>query len=144
MVRVEVVDADVGGLVHGVRAGRGARIHQIPGHFRLAVDHDVAPGQRGEIHAVTAALEQDVEAVVDQTLACQPIPHTGAAQQVHHPLFEDARAHAGQHVAGAAAFDDDRVDAGAMEKLPEQEAGRAGPHDGNLDARGLQRPPSSL
>ena len=68
----------------------------------------------------------------------------GAAQQIHHPLLEDTGPDAGQHVLGAAVFDDDRVDARAMEELPEQEAGRAGPHDGNLDARGRQRRPSSL
>ena len=113
-------------------------------YLGLAVDHDVASGERGQIHTMPGTVEQKVEAVVDQPFARQAVAHAGTAQQVHHALLEHAGPDAAQHVVGAPVLDDERVNARSMQQLTEQEAGRAGPDDGDLNPRGRQRRPNSL
>ena len=144
LVRVEVVDADVRGLVDGGGVGGRARVHQISGHLGLAVDHDVPSGESGEIDTMPGTVEQKVEAAVDQPFTRQAVSHTGTAQQVHHALLQHAGPDPAQHVVGAAVLDHERVNARSMQQLPEQEAGRAGPDDRDLNPRGRQRRPNSL
>ena len=51
-------------------------------------------------------------------------------------LFEYAGANATEHVIGSALLDNDVVDAGAVQQLPEQQAGRARPDDRDLCLHG--------
>ena len=144
MVGVEVVDADVGGVVDGGRARRETRVHQVLGDFGLPVDDDVATGKRGQVHAVPPPAEEHIEPVVYQAFPRHALAHTRLAQQVHGPLLEHAGTDAAQDVLRAPAFDDERLDASPLEQLPQEEPRRTGADDGYLDAAGVQRRPSSL
>ncbi|CAM5201610.1 hypothetical protein BTHI11S_05895 [Bosea thiooxidans] len=72
------------------------------------------------------------EAVMDQALAIEPLADAGFVQEIDHALLEHAGADARQDVVGAAPFDNDVVDAGARQQLPEQQPGRPGADDGDL------------
>jgi hypothetical protein len=78
---------------------------------------------------VPSPAERDVETFVAQSLAREPIADADLAQKVHCVLFEDARADALDDMLLAADFDDDRVDAGQVQQVAEQEPGRAGADD---------------
>lgn len=67
----------------------------------------------------------------------QPRRGAGALQRLHGPAFQDAGADPPQHVIGTALLNDDVVDAGLAEQLPEQQSGGAGADDGNLGTHGL-------
>ena len=96
--RVHAEECHVPDLVPGGRADRGARGHEIVHHPLLAVDPDGAAGQVLEVDPVTAAPEPQLDAMVDEPLPVQPLGQTGCTQQLHGPLFQDARAHALQDV----------------------------------------------
>jgi hypothetical protein len=81
---------------------------------------------------------------VDQPFTCQAVSYARAAQEVHHALLQHAGADTAQYVVGAAVFHHERVHARPVQQLAKQEAGGAGPDDGDLNARVAQRRPSSL
>ncbi len=119
-MRVEAVQAHVVGLEDCLRSGGRARVDQVLRHLGLAIDHDSLPsGQRREIDAVPRAAEENIESLVDQTFAVQPRTDAGVIEHLDRPLLEHPGANAAEHVLAAAAFDDDRVDAGEMQQLPE-------------------------
>ncbi len=89
-----------------------------------------------QVDAVALALEQELDAVVRQARGMGTGTHAGFLQQVHGDLFEHAGTDAAEHVVGTALFDDDGVDAGCVQQLAEQQAGRAGADDGNLGTHG--------
>jgi len=89
-----------------------------------------------QVDAVAFALEQQLDAVVRQALGVGAGTHAGFFQQVHGDLFEHAGADAAEHVVGTALLDDDGVEAGGVQQLAEQQAGRAGADDGNLGTHG--------
>jgi hypothetical protein len=51
MLRIEALDADAGGFEHQLAARRDARIHEVFGDLRLAVDRDRIAGQPREVDA---------------------------------------------------------------------------------------------
>jgi len=83
---------------------------------------------------MTHPAEQDVESPVDQAFAMQPLAHAGAVEHLDRALLEHAGADAAEDVLATAVFDDDGVDAGEVEQLPEQKAGRPRADDGDLYA----------
>ncbi len=60
----------------------------------------------------------------------------GLVQQVDGDLLQHAGANAAEHVLGGLALEDDGVDAGLVQQLAEQQAGRAGADDGDLGSHG--------
>ena len=65
---VEIVQGDVGGLIDGRRAGGGAGLHEVAGHLGLAVNGDRPAAEREKVDAMTAAVEGQFDAVVDEAL----------------------------------------------------------------------------
>ena len=59
------------------------------------------------------------------SLAAQALAESRFDHQIDRALFEHARAHALDRIIAAAVFDEDRVDAFQVQKMPEQQA--AGP-----------------
>ncbi|MNF99388.1 hypothetical protein D3C84_822810 [compost metagenome] len=76
------------------------------------------------------------DTLVDQAFGIHAFVDAGFAQQVNGALLEDTGTNAAEDVVRRLAFDDDVVDAGAMQQLTEQEAGRAGADDGDLGFHG--------
>ena len=135
---VKTVHLHVGRFVHGGQASGGARVHQVAGHFGLAIHHHLfAAGEFFQVHPVAFAVEQHVKAGVHQAFAVHARTHAGFVQQVGGHLFQHAGPYAAQHIVGALAFNDDGVDAGLVQQLSEQQARGAGADDGDLGTQDL-------
>ncbi len=114
-------------------AGRQARGDEVLDHLLLPVDRDRAPeGQVRERDAVAGAVEGEQDAAVDQPLAAQAIGHAQLVEQLDSALLQHAGAHAVLDVRAAAVLEHDRLDALAVQQVRQDQAGRAGPDDGDL------------
>ena len=99
-------------VIHGGQPLGGARLHQVAGHFGLAVHrHAAAAGERVQVDAVALAFEQQLDAVVVQAFGVGACTHAGLVEQVHADLLQHPRADAAEHVVGAALLDNDGVNA---------------------------------
>src|SRR5262249_33700427 len=106
----------------------------------LAVDGDRATARElGERNAVRPTVETQLDAVVDETLAVEPVGEVELAEEVDGALLEDAGADAGLDVVARAVLEDDGVDAAAGEGMSEDEAGGAGADDRDLGTHGGSR-----
>jgi len=83
-----------------------------------------AAGERGEIDAVQAPIESQRNAGMRQAFGMQPCGSAGLFQQFDRALFEHPCPHAAKHMLAARAFENDRLDADAGQKLAKQQAGR--------------------
>ncbi len=130
---VEAADGHLLRRVDGFESGRGARLHQVARQFGLAIDeHRGAASERAQVDVVALAVDQQLEAVVDQSLASHARADAHLLKQVGGDLLEDSGADAAPHVFGGLALDDDVVDAGLVEQLSEQQARRPRADDGDL------------
>ena len=134
----DIVQGHVLRRVDGRRADRRAAVHQVLGDLGLAVDHHRLAGQLLEGDAVAHAVDADLDAVVHQAFAVHARADAGLVEQIHRALLDDAGADAAEHIVAGLPLQDDVVDAGAVQQLPEQQAGRAGADDGDLGAHGRQ------
>lgn len=82
------------------------------------------------------ATEQQVDTVVHEPLAPHALAHARFVEHVDRALLQNAGADALFNVRAALGFEDDGVDAVAVQKLPEQQACRARANDGDLGAHG--------
>jgi hypothetical protein len=73
---------------------------------------------------------------MDQAFAIHALPHSGPAQELRRTLLEDPGADPALDVLPAPVLEDHGVDAGPVEEVGEQEAGRSGTHDPDLAALG--------
>ncbi|MCY1556863.1 hypothetical protein D9M68_936600 [compost metagenome] len=89
------------------------------------------------VNRVAVAGKHQLDAVVHRAFGLHALAHAGLGQQVHRDLLQDAGADAAQHIVAALALDDDVVDAGLVQQLAEQQAGRAGADDGDLGSHVL-------
>ena len=115
----------------GRHAARVARVHEVFRELRLAVDGE-ARALRREVDAIALLADGDLDAVVLQPFALEPLRHARLAQDRDGALLDDAGAHAPEHVVAAAPLEDDAVDAGALEQLREQQARRPRADDADL------------
>jgi hypothetical protein len=88
------------------------------------------------VDVMARATEADVDAVVDEALALHAVAESDGVQKISRALFEDAGADAVDNVFLAAGFEDDGVDAVQMQKMSEQETGRAAAYNSNLGVHG--------
>jgi hypothetical protein len=89
------VHAHVLDLEAQVAAGRGGGGDEVLDHLLLPVDGDgPAARQVAQRDAVAAAVEAQLDAVMDEALALEPLAQPGRPQQVHRALLEHAGAHA--------------------------------------------------
>ena len=96
-----------------VAAGVQARGDEVLDHLLLAVDRDRPPaGELGEVDAVPAPVEAQLEAVVDEALAVQALGDAGLVEQVDRrpARARPARTRASTY-SRAARLEDDRLDA---------------------------------
>ena len=90
------------------------------------------PVSSREVDAVALALELQLDAVVDEPLAPQPLADARLDQEVDRALLEHAGADAALDVLAAARLEHDRVDPAQVQKVREHEPGRAGADDADL------------
>src|SRR5207302_9442915 len=91
---IEVFEANRIGLEDDLAARSQPRIHQVPDNVTLRVDHDAAAaGKFIEIDATRAATKSQIDSVVNESLAKQPLAHAHLREQIHRALLEQARAH---------------------------------------------------
>src|SRR6185437_15920412 len=93
--------------------------------FLLAIDRDRAPArERGEVDAMALARETQLDPVVHEPFALQPLANAAFHEEVHRALLEDSGAHAMLHVLPAPKLEDDGFDSRAMEEMREDEPRR--------------------
>ncbi len=120
------MDLHVRRVIDRHRAGRRAGRHQVAGDFGLAVDHHgLAIGQAFQVDAFAAAVEGQLETIMNQALGVHALTDACLAQQIDHALLKHACADARKDVVGFFALDDHVVDAGALQQLAQQQPGRA-------------------
>ena len=129
------------GVHRGVEQQRSAVLepegYQVLDHLGLGVHrHRPAAGQRGEVDAVRAAVEAQLDAGVDDALAVQALPGPARAQGVDGALFEDAGALAALDVGPVAALQHDAVDARVVQHAGEQQPRRAAADDADGGVHG--------
>ena len=118
------MQAHVLGGINAWRIRRSAAVHQIFGDLGLAVDHDGLAGQLLEREAVTYAVDTNLHALVDEAVGVHPRADAGLVQEIHRDLFDDAGAHAAEHVLRGLPFKDDVGNAVFVQQLPQQQSGR--------------------
>ena len=129
---LEVMNGDVGRLEQDLPAiGESAR-NQVLDHLLLAVDGDALPDQLLEIDVVQRAVEAEVDAVVEQALALQPLADAGIDQEVARPVLDQPGADAALDIGAAAVLQDDRLDAFEMQEMRQHQPGRPGTDDPHL------------
>ena len=92
---------------------------------------------------MSLARELELDAVMDEALAVQPLAGPGGGEEVDDPLLDDSGPDASLDVLATPVLDDDRVDALQMEQMTEREAGGAGSDDPDLRPSSAQAPRSS-
>src|SRR6185312_11660084 len=115
----------------GLEQERGSELEprgdQVLHDLLLPVDRDpVAAGQLVERDAVAAALEAELDAVVDETLAPEAVADAHLDEQLDRPLLEHAGAHARLDVGAVARLENDGLDALALQQVAEHEPRGAG------------------
>ena len=121
---LDVVDVDVRSLPDDRTVAGEARGDQVPGHLGLAVDGDGLAGEVAEVDANAPAADGDLDAVVHQPFAIQPLGDAGLFHQSDRSLLEHAGTNAGLDIVARARFDDDALDTmdlpagGPAEALP--------------------------
>jgi hypothetical protein len=101
-------------LAAGIQLG----LDQVFDDFLLAVDRDSAALRQLEhIDAMPPAVEAQLDSVMDQAFALQPIAQASFDQQIHRALFQYAGSHPLFTVRPAPALDDDRLDALPAEQM---------------------------
>ena len=78
------------------------------------------------------ALELQLDALVDEPLAPQPVADAHLDQQVDRALLEHAGADAALDVLAAARLEHDRLDPAQVQQVREHEPGRPGADDADL------------
>ena len=131
---VDVVQGNVLGFEQHALAGEDS-LDQVFGHLGLAIDRDVlAFGQASQVDAERLAVQADAEAGVGQAFLAQAMGDAGAVQQRDRALFQHAGADAAFDVGAGAAFQHQALDAGDVQKLRQQQPGRAGADDDDREA----------
>ena len=132
-VGLDIVDAHVIRLEQDAPARGKARCDQVLHDFLLCVHRDRAPaGQCWEIDAVATPAEAQLDAVVYQSLAPHAIAHAALVEEVNRALLQHPGAHAVLAVLAAAELQHDRLDAGEMQQMREQQPGRSRADDADL------------
>ncbi len=87
-----------------------------------------------KIDAQHVAVEREFGTVMEDAFSIHAGVDAEVTEEIDRALFEHAGADAAEHVVGALAFEDHRVDPGFFQKPAERQAGRAGADDRNLRA----------
>ena len=126
---------DVAHLEEDLLARVEARLDEVLDDLVLRVDRDRTPaGEPAEIDAMAAPAEAQLDAVMDEAFALEPLAHARLDQEVDGSLLEEARADALLHVLAAVEFEHGRADALQVQQVRQQQPRRPGPDDCNLDS----------
>ncbi len=131
-----VVHRDVRDLEVKGQTRLEAKADQVLDELGLAVDHDRAPvGEVAQRDPVALARELELDPVVDEPLALQPLARAGLHEEVDDRLLDDPGTDARLDVLATPVFEDHRVDALELEEVAERESGRTCADDAHLRAR---------
>lgn len=91
-------------------------------------------GHALHVDVAAAAIERDEYAGMDETFAIEPLRDAEIAQDVDGSLLQHTGADTRLDIGAVAGFEDDVVDAGFVQQLPEQQPRGAGADNGDLCA----------
>ena len=104
-----------------VAAALQQRRDQVLDDLLLSVDRHVPAGQLGDLDVLGVALPAQVDAVVLEPLAGQPLADPQVVHQLDRVLLEQAGADAPLDVVAVAVLEDHRLDARSLQQQPEHQ-----------------------
>ena len=134
-IALEVVNRDVRCLEQQRQLSLETRRDQVLDDLGLAVDDNAPPTSQvahGEV--VPLALELQVDAVMDDPFALEPLADPGAFEQVDRALLQHAGPDACLDVVATPILEHHGVDPSGVQQLPERQPGRTRADDRDLRA----------
>jgi hypothetical protein len=133
LLGIEAVQADAVDLEEQGKAGVEPSLDQILDDLQLSVDRRrAATGQLADRDPVSAAAEAQLDAVLDEALAAQPLVKPQLGEQVNGALLEHAGADALLDVLAVPILKNDRLDPASVQQVRQQKPRRAAPDDTHL------------
>jgi hypothetical protein len=133
LLGIEAVQADALDLEQQRKTGGEPRLDQILDDLPLPVDRRRASaGQLADRDPVSAAAEAQLDAVLDEALAAQPLVKPQLGEQVDGALLEHAGADALLDVLAVPILKHDRLDPAPVQEVRQQQPRRAAPDDAHL------------
>ncbi len=127
-----IVDGEVARLADDLQPSAWCGGEQVAGDLGLAIDGDVAAGERLEVDADQPVVGGQVEAVLYQPLGVYPHVDAQPAHQTRRHRLQHAGADAPLDIGLRLTLDDHRVDAFRLEQMAEQQPRRSGADDDDL------------
>lgn len=140
LLAIEIMQMDVFGIVDRYGATRRAGLHEIARNLRLPVDHDPASQQIVKVDALHVAVKGQFDAVMGNALGVHTRADADLTEEVDRTLLEHPGTDATQHIVGAFALDDDRIDTCLFQQSSQSEARRASANNRNLSAHRSSKP----
>jgi hypothetical protein len=131
-IRLDVVKRYVRGLPDDRSVSGKSRGNEVARDLGLAIDRDGLPRQLPEIDVDAPAAHADLDALVDQPVAMQPLGDTRLFQQLDRALLQHAGADAGFDIAARPQFENHALDAVHLQQARQQEPRRTGADDADL------------
>jgi hypothetical protein len=113
---LEIVRADVLGFKNDLATRIETSLDQVFHDFLLSVNRNApSSGQFMKVDAVPLAVEEEFDAVVDQTFPLHSLTHAGSQEKIDGTLLQNTRPDSLLRVFPAPGLDDDRFDTAQME-----------------------------
>jgi hypothetical protein len=120
MVGGEVVDGDSISLEDDLASRRKASFDEVLDHFVLGIDGDAGAGEIFEVNPMTASVETQLNAIVNEAFAFHTLADPDLDEQVGSALFEDPGPDALFAILARPRLKHDGVNAAKVQKLREQ------------------------
>ena len=133
MLGLDAVDGGVGHPEPDVATVVEPLGDEVLEHLVLGVDHHrPAAGQLGQVDPVDAALEREVDAVVDEPVAHHPVAYAGLAHQVDGALLQDPGLDRLLDRVAGMDVDHHRLHPAQVQQVRQHQSRRTGPDDPHL------------
>ena len=131
---IEIVNADGGCFKDDQARGTEAGFDQIFDHLLLAVHGDGASDEFGEIDAMAAVAETELDAVVNEAFTLEACAYTGFDEKGGARVFQHTGADSALNVRAAAILYHHGFDALEVKKVREEQTGGSCADDADLGA----------
>ncbi len=147
-IALDVVQRHIRCFIDDVQASFVTAVHQVARQLGLAIDDDMAAGQRGDVDADETLAIGQIEAVMHQPFGLEARIEPQAGHHVHGPCFQHAGADAAEHIVARHALQHDAFDSLRPQPMAQQKPGRPcaddanlRPHDRHLPQKGVRAAP---
>ncbi len=121
-IALDIVQRNVGGLVDHLQPAFWCGIHQVAGHFGLAVNRDMLAGQAKRVDPDQPFTIGKRKALFEHPFRVQTGIDAQPVQQIGGCPLQHAGTNAAQHIIGRSALDDNAVDPLCTQQMAEQQS----------------------